>query len=227
MTFNGFQPQASQLVSGYLTNRKQFVQLGDEASELRNVTMGVPQGSILGPLLFLIYINDLLKAAPALNYILYADDTNILTTNPSLLCSEIPKIKKWCLANRLILNYSKTFQVIFKSHNKEISYPNYEIQLNCKTLEMKQITKFLGIILDSNIAFKEHISELCRKLKLVMIMMRAIRHYFDQKTMVDLYYAFFNPHLLYGIEFRGHAADTEIKRMYTIQEAVVLRAILI
>ena len=188
---------------------------------MQNISIGVPQGSILGPLLFLIYINDLLKAAPSLNYILYADDTNIFSSDPTLLKQEISKVESWCVSNRLILNYTKTFQIVFKSPKKQIDLSNFQINMSSQILEIKNETKFLGVILDENITFKQHIKELCRKLNLILIMMRAIRPYFDQKTMIDLYYSFFYPHMLYGIEFWGHASDTDLKRVLTIQKATV------
>ena len=221
LSFNGFKSCASQLVKSYLSNRKQFVQIGGEVSSMQNISIGVPQGSILGPLLFLIYINDLLKAAPSLNYILYADDTNIFSSDPTLLKQEISKVESWCVSNRLILNYTKTFQIVFKSPKKQIDLSNFQINMSSQILEIKNETKFLGVILDENITFKQHIKELCRKLNLILIMMRAIRPYFDQKTMIDLYYSFFYPHMLYGIEFWGHASDTDLKRVLTIQKATV------
>ena len=99
------------------------------------------------------------------------------------------------------------------------------MDLRCKTLEIKNYTKLLGIILDSNITFKNHLVDLCRKLNLILTMMRAARPYFDKKTMIDLYYSFFYPHLLYGIGFLGHATDTDLKRVFTLQKAC-LRVIL-
>ena len=179
----------------------------------------------LGPLLFLIYINDLLNAAPSLNYILYADDTNIFCTDPEVLSQELNKIENRCLANNLVLNYTKTFQVIFKSPRKAICAEEHIVKLSTHTLELKNETKFLGIVLDSNITFKSHTNDLCRKLNLVVLMMRAVRPYFDEKTMKDLYYAYFYPHLLYGIEFWGHASGTDLKRVIVVQKAC-LRVIL-
>ena len=81
MDFNGFLPCATSLIETYLQNRKQYVFVENYKSELYNINIGVPQGSNLGPLLFLIYIYDLLNAAPSLNYILYADGTTIFCTD--------------------------------------------------------------------------------------------------------------------------------------------------
>ena len=112
----------------------------------------MPQGSVLGPILFLIYINDLINSAPMFNYILFADDTNIFSNDPQLLKENLKNIEKWCLANKLILNYTKTFQVIFKSPNKKITnLDDYELELGNQKLEIKPCTKFLAIQLDSNI----------------------------------------------------------------------------
>ena len=156
---------------------------------MQNILIGVPQGSILGPLLLLIYIKDLLKATLSLNYmyILYADDTNIFSSDPTLLKQEISKVESWCFSNRLILNYTKTFQIVFKSFKKQIDLSNFQINMSSQILEIKSETKFLGVILDKNIAFKLHIKELCLKLNLILIMMCAIQPYFDQKTMIVLY----------------------------------------
>ena len=225
LPFNGFLPCATSLIENYLKNRKQYVFVDNYKSELCDINIGVPQGSNLGPLLFLIYINDLLNAAPSLNYILYADDTNIFCTDPEVLSQELNKIENWCLANKLVLNYTKTFQVIFKSPRKAICAEEHIVKLSTHTLELKNETKFLGIVLDSNITFKSHINDLCRKLNLVVLMMRAVRPYFDEKTMKDLYYAYFYPHLLYGIEFWGHASGTDLKRVIVVQKAC-LRVIL-
>ena len=221
LPFYGLTFRATRVLESYLQNRKQFVMVNGHVSDMRKISVGVPQGSILGPLLFLIYINDLLKAAPILSYILYADDTNIFSTDPKILQNEIINIENWCIANKLVLNYSKTFQVIFKAPNKRFNSPDYIVNLSNTTLELKNETKFLGITLDSNITFKQHLVLLCQKLNLILFMMKAVRPYFDQKTMIELYYAFFYPHILYGIEFWGHACDCDIKHLVVLQKASV------
>ena len=109
---------------------------------MQNISIGVPQGSILGSLLFLIYIKDLLKAAPSLNYILYADDTNIFSSDPTLLKQEISKVESWCISNRLSLNYTKTLQIVFKSPKKQIDLSNFQINMSSQILEIKNETKF-------------------------------------------------------------------------------------
>ena len=212
-------------MQNYLTNRRQFVKLGNSNSSLKSINIGVPQGSVLGPLLFLIYINDLIQSAPSLEYILFADDTNIFTTDHLLLRSEIQKIDTWCLANRLVLNYSKTFQMIFRAPNKKIDNSDFAVNIGDKILEVKSDIKFLGITIDNSISFKTHILALCKKLNLCLLLMRNIRQYLDVKTMVDMYYTFFYPHIIYGIEFWGHGNKTYLKRILKLQKAA-LRIIL-
>ena len=104
------------LIKSYLTNRKQVCKNRK------------PQGYVHGPLLFLIYINDLVDVSPAFNYILFANDTNLLCDNHSFTQSKLLKIQEWCCANKLIINFSKTQQIIFRNPQKRIQLDNYEIQ---------------------------------------------------------------------------------------------------
>ena len=221
LQFYNFSKPSAQLVKSYLQNRKQFVAINQTNSTLKPVTIGVPQGSVLGPLLFLIYINDLLKSAPDLNYILFADDTNIFSTDRNLLNIGINEVHTWCLSNRLVINYSKTFQVLFKAPNKSITMNDYSLKMDNTRLDIKSSTKFLGIELDTNITFKEHLKNLHKKLNLCILMMRAIRPFLDRKTMINIYYSYFYPHLIYGIEFWGHSAETNLKPIKTLQKSAL------
>jgi hypothetical protein len=225
LNYYNFSHSSISTIASYLRNRKQFVRIGNTDSEMLDIKIGVPQGSVLGPLLFLIFINDLVKASPKLKYILFADDTNIFSDDPVTLKAESHKIERWCLANRLILNNQKTIQIIFRAPNKRLKLENYSLTFNNTQIKILNETKFLGIILDYNITFKEHINALCNKLKLSLLMMRAIRPYLDVKTMVQIYYSFIYPLLLYGIEFWGHACNTDLQRVFTLQKAC-LRVIL-
>ena len=158
-------------------------------------------------------------ASPSLKCILFADDTNIFSTEPSKMEIELSNIEDWCIANKLIIIYDKTIQVIFRAPNKRVDFNEFSLNLNNIPLQIKPDTKFLGITLDASISFSKHIAELCRKLNLCLFMMRAIAPYLDQKAPIDIFYTFFYPHLLYGLEFWGHGNKTDLKRALIIQKA--------
>ena len=152
----------------------------------------------------------------------YSKFSNIFSTDPLLLKSNLKNIENWCHANRLILNSTKTFQILFKAPNKTVPYPeNYILDMGNTQLMSKPSTKFLGIFLDDAITFKCHISELCRKLNFSLLLMRCARPYLDVKTMISLYYAFFYPHLIYGIEFYGLASTCYLDQIYLLKKSVL------
>ena len=145
----------------YLTNRQQYVVHNDLTSDLMTIECGVPQGSILGPLLFLIYINDITNTTSLLSFILFADDTNIfcshhdLNTLVNTLNQELPKVSTWFKCNKLSLNINKTNFIYFK-HNHAINFP-YNIVIDNISLERKSHTKFLGVLIDENLNWNEHL----------------------------------------------------------------------
>jgi hypothetical protein len=156
-------------VHSYLSDRSQFCTFGDKISSTTKITCGVPQGSILGPLLFLIYINDLGNIFNHFETILFADDSNLIIKGKSILSIEqkinqdIPLLTSWLQTNRLSLNVSKTHIMVFgkKNKNKE---NHISTTIEGTTLEVVTQTKCLGINLDNELSWKYHALHISKKI---------------------------------------------------------------
>ena len=161
MPFNWFQ--------SYLTNRKQYVEVNGAPSDVLDVMYGVPQGSVSGPLLFLIFINDLPAVCKKLKFYLFADDTNIYFESDSLdllektMNKELKKVDKWLTTNSLALNVDKSHFAFFHS-SSNIPHRKIRIKIRNKRITEENDVKFLGVLLDSTLSWKPHITELSKKL---------------------------------------------------------------
>lgn len=150
-------------ISNYLTNRKQFVCYNNSYSTTKDVVCGVPQGSILGPLLFLLYINDIVNVSNKLFPILFADDTNVFIEGQDLndmtvvMNRELCKLVIWLNINKLSLNVKKTHVMIFRSKHRKCSNHNREIQINGQIISKVESTKFVGVIIDEHLSWRQHI----------------------------------------------------------------------
>ena len=215
-----------QFFASYLTNRQQYVQMGNTVSSKQTMTCGIPQGSSLGPVLFLIYINDLPNCSSALTFRIFADDTNVFASARDLkvlekiVNSELKKVKIWCDVNRLSINFSKTNFMIIKSQKKKDDQVNISVESadgTINALQRKQKIKYLGVLLDETISFNHHISYICTRIARNNGIISKLRHYLTLLQMKQIYYSLIYPYISYAILAWGSAYKTHIDKIQTKQ----------
>ena len=162
LKYYGIAGKALLWFKSYLSNRTQYTEIGDTLSEIGYVKCGVPQGSVLGPLLFLLYINDITESSNIFSFFLFADDTTVFYSNKSnpetenILNTELNKISGWLAANKLSLNVGKSKLMKFSlTDNKKMQTSN--ILINAIPVQEKTVTKYLGTLIDNKLNWKQHI----------------------------------------------------------------------
>ena len=209
----GLEDKALKLCTHYLSNRKQYINLPDASSSQLSINTGVPQGSILGPLFFLIYINDLPNSSDSINFITYADDTTLLTTlNPQThnnnINNELEKVYKWFCSNKLSLNASKTKAITFHTPQRHITPPL--LTINNQPIENTDQTNFLGIIIDKHLSFKPHINKLTTKISQISGVLNKLKHFIPQHILKIIYQTLIVPHITYGSLAWSHSRHTPL-----------------
>ena len=210
----GVRGNAYKLLNSYLSNRSQCTVNKEEriSSGLQPVSIEVPQGSVLGPFLFLVYTNDLTNSCES-KTILYADDSVLLYSDVSTekLKSKCEKsflqLENWISSNRLKINYSKTTCVLF-SNVKNLS--NYDFCINTpnRPLPNKSAVKYLGVIIDHRLIWEEHTRHVVQKLSTARGILSKLRHHAPQSVLLNVYYSIVYPYLYYGVTSWGSAAAT-------------------
>ena len=213
----------------YFHNRVQYVCFGDSQSQRLPVNFGVIQGSILGPLLFIIYINDIVQCSESLKYIIYADDTNVFITYDSSRLNdcvnvanvELGRLSVWLKENSLSLNVSKSQYMLFSRRKLNVIDVDLHVFLDGREIERVSHTKFLGCLIDENLLWNDHITSVIRKASKFIPILYNIRNNLDTKTLVLIYNSIIYPNLVYCNSVWGAAPKSKLHPLFVIQKKLI------
>ena len=222
LEYYGVRGISNKWFTSYLSNRKQFVSINGYRLNLADIKCGVPRGSILGPLLFLIYIDDLHAAIKYSEVHHFAYDTNLLNFNSCVksinkqVNYDLKNLSNWLKANKISLNVGKTELVLFTSSKKQLEC-DLKIKLNGKRFYETDSVKYLGIQIDKRLTWKQHINHVALKLIKANAMLSKLRHVLDIRTLRSVYYAIFESYLCYT-SLVWAQNNNSVKRLHLLQK---------
>ena len=223
----GIRGNANSLIKSYLSCRSHYTEINGEKSDPLTVLYGVPQGSVLGPLLFLLYINDIANCSDLGTFILFADDTNIfvkgVTAEDAYLKGNkvLKLVKEYMLLNKLHINMSKCCYIHFKP--KKTNPIDDKLHLNIDGIPIKRTStaQFLGVVIDESLSWEPHVAALRRKLGYASGVLSRIRDSVPKELHPDLYHTLFESHLTYCISVWGGASACITNKIFTSQKSCV------
>jgi hypothetical protein len=211
----------------YLNNRKQQVKCNNTFSGFRDVKFGVPQGSILGPLLFLIYINDLPNTSSLLHFILFADDSNVFISHKlydnvfNQINNELKSVTDWFKANKLSLNLNKTNYILFSSHRKPIPHQTGTVLIDNILIPQVKSVKFLGVYVDQHMTWTDHIHQISLKVAKNIGILSRLAYLLPTKVLLTLYYSLIYPYLSYCNMIWASNYSSRLDRIKILQKRIV------
>ena len=213
-----------QLLKGFLSDRQLAVKVGGSISPRTILNIGIPQGTVLGPILFLLYINDLPNISANCNSILFADDStlvfkhNDIQTLTQTCNSELVKFHVWSLANRLSINYSKTCCLLVTNI---VLQSEPLIYLNGNTLDFKSSVRYLGVTIDASLKFDLHITSVCKKISKSIGILYKLKDVLPFTCLKTLYYSFIYPYILYGLIVWGGTNQVHLQPLIVLQKRCI------
>lgn len=222
----GVRGQALDWFRSYLTNRVQYTLFEGVLSDSVELSCGVPQGSILGPLLFLLYVNDIVNSSNIMKFWLFADDTNLFYYSKHInelihtVNTELNRLFLWFCANKLSLNIKKTTFMVFG--NKSVNMPiNLDVKINNIVISRTTSTKFLGIIFDDKLKFSDHVNYVSLQLAKSIGIINKVKYILPKSILLSLYYTLVYPHLLYGNIVWGNTCSAILHKLVVLQNKIV------
>ena len=193
-------------------------------SSMSNITLGVPQGSILGPWLFNIYINDLHKSLHTCKCILYADDTTIFLSGGDYeeirlkMNNDLKSASKWFNCNKLSLNTRKSCFIVFHTRQRILNNVNLNLSIGIEPLTRAHHTKFLGLIMDEHLSWRYHVDSVRLAVIKSLYLLNRVKHLFSAKFLRMLYFALVHPHINYGLLLWGFSSVTHLNGIFKLQK---------
>ena len=222
----------SALVVNYLSEREQYVSINGTNSENSKILCGVPQGSVLGPLLFLLFINDLPKATDFFT-LLFADDTTFQLSGPDIdflferANAELQKASVWFNSNKLTLNVKKTKFMLFSEKNQKIKLKDKKLYIGQQTIEQvgsnckERYFKFVGHVIDDQLTWEGHIEHISKKLASSNFALNSTKNFIPLKIRKNVYYSLFDSHLNYANLLWGCANSKQLKKIEILQKKCI------
>ena len=208
LKYYGIKETSYNWFKSYLCETLQYTQIKDSESSLKAVSHGVPQGSVLGPLLFILFINDMHTSVKHGKVHHYADDTNLLLKSNSLkkinrqINHDLSLITHWLRANKISLNTTKTEIIIFRPKKKQIT-KHLNFRISGQKVNTCSSVKYLGVMLQDTLEWNLYLNILNLKLNRAIGLLCKIRHYVPKFLLKTLYYTIFHSHLIYSCQIWG------------------------
>ena len=228
----GFRNTAQKWFHSYLTGRQQYVFANGNKSNKANISHGIPQGSVIGPILFLIYINDLPNVTSFFTN-LFADDTTFSKSSQDYenlvneCNTELGKAQKWFNSNKLSLNVSKTKFMVFRNSKNKPNFESFKIKIGEEEVERigndcnTKTFKFVGIVLDENLSFNDHINHISHKVSSSIYALRQAKNFLPTKTLKTVYTSLVQPHIEFGLLIWGGVKSKSMSNLIKLQKNAI------
>ena len=222
----GFRGHTNNFVRSYLSNRQQFTVIDGSKSDTMYIDTGVPQGSVLGPLFFLLYINDITNCLQRSKATLFADDTSLLVHHKNLKIlkenaeSDLKNVYDWLLANRLSLSWEKTNFIIYHSPRNKVENLN-ELKVYEFTIKRIKCVKYLGMYIDEELKWDEHVNNLCSTLAKNFHLFYSIRDLLNDSLKRQLYFSMVYSRIIYGLVLYGACRSTLLNKVQVLQNKLL------